>query len=147
MNQPDIATSAQQRVSDWEESGLSQNFSLSCALPSGHNSEPWAAELKWQEYELLCPNGARAEANQFEACNLAQIPSHAVMVRPDTNIFTVYGLLDKAQVSSGHSSSNYPILALLTFSFTTGPFLSTYKCAILSAICKNQTIPLGLTAF
>ncbi|XP_071470991.1 melanotransferrin [Marmota flaviventris] len=64
---------------------------------NGHNSEPWAAALKWQEYELLCPNGARAEANQYEACHLAQIPSHAVMVRPDTNIFTVYGLLDKAQ--------------------------------------------------
>ncbi|ELW50939.1 Melanotransferrin [Tupaia chinensis] len=64
---------------------------------NGHNSEPWAAELKSQDYELLCPNGARAEVFQFEACNLAQIPSHAVMVRPDTNIFTVYGLLDKAQ--------------------------------------------------
>ncbi|XP_012874843.1 PREDICTED: melanotransferrin [Dipodomys ordii] len=64
---------------------------------NGHNPEPWATGLKWQDYELLCPNGARAEVNQFEACNLAQIPSHAVMVRPDTNIFTVFGLLDKAQ--------------------------------------------------
>ncbi|XP_047420942.1 melanotransferrin isoform X4 [Sciurus carolinensis] len=68
-----------------------------CDILTGHNPEPWAAELKWQEYELLCPNGARAEVNQFEACNLAQIPSHAVMVRPETNIFTVFGLLDKAQ--------------------------------------------------
>lgn len=88
-----------------EESSLTLFLPLNLLHPSGHNSEPWAAELRSEDYELLCPNGARAEVSQFAACNLAQIPSHAVMVRPDTNIFTVFGLLDKAQVSQGRTTA------------------------------------------
>ncbi|XP_076973667.1 melanotransferrin [Tamandua tetradactyla] len=64
---------------------------------NGHNPDPWAAKLRSEDFELLCPNGARAEVSQFADCSLAQLPPHAVMVRPDTNIFTIYGLLDKAQ--------------------------------------------------
>ncbi|KAM9036971.1 melanotransferrin-like [Sarcophilus harrisii] len=67
---------------------------------NGHNPEDWAVHLKSEDYELLCPNGARAEVTQFAACNLAQVPAHAVMVHPDTNPFAVYGLLDKAQAGA-----------------------------------------------
>lgn len=84
---------------------MQEESSLSLFLPSGHSSEPWAAALRSEDYELLCPNGARAEVFQFKDCNLAQIPPQAVMVRPDTNIFAVYGLLDKAQVSQGRATS------------------------------------------
>uniref|UniRef100_F6Z643 Melanotransferrin n=1 Tax=Ornithorhynchus anatinus TaxID=9258 RepID=F6Z643_ORNAN len=71
----------------------------------GQNEEAWAINLKSEDYQLLCPNGARAEVTQYAACNLAQVPAQAVMVHPDTNIFAVYGLLDKAQDLFGNDDN------------------------------------------
>lgn len=67
-------------------------------LLSGKSHDPWALHLKSSNFQLLCPNGARAEVTQYAQCHLGQVPAQAVMVHPDTNIFAVYGLLDKAQV-------------------------------------------------
>ncbi|XP_072428372.1 melanotransferrin isoform X2 [Chiloscyllium punctatum] len=69
------------------------------------NQEPWAVNLKSTDYQLLCLNGARAEVNQWKECNLAKVPSHAVMVHPSTSITAVFGLLDKGQEFFGKNDN------------------------------------------
>ncbi|XP_067398956.1 melanotransferrin isoform X2 [Emydura macquarii macquarii] len=71
----------------------------------GNNADSWALRLQSSDFQLLCPNGARAEITQFAQCHLAQVPAQVVMVHPDTNIFAVYGLLDKAQDFFGNDSN------------------------------------------
>ncbi|XP_075058342.1 melanotransferrin isoform X2 [Mixophyes fleayi] len=63
----------------------------------GNNTAEWAKKLISSDFQLLCPNGARAEVIQYRDCNWGQVPAHAVMVHPDTNIHALFGLLDTAQ--------------------------------------------------
>ncbi|XP_053738302.1 melanotransferrin [Synchiropus splendidus] len=67
----------------------------------GNSADAWAAGLSSKDYQLLCPKGTRAEIKDYRNCNFGRVPSHAVMVRADTNIHAVYGLLDQAQKSFG----------------------------------------------
>ncbi|TRY77556.1 hypothetical protein DNTS_001967 [Danionella cerebrum] len=63
----------------------------------GNNTDSWAESLDSRSFQLLCSHESRAEVTQFTKCNLARVPSHAVMIRPDTNPHVIFGLLDKAQ--------------------------------------------------
>ncbi|KAI4894985.1 hypothetical protein NFI96_010793 [Prochilodus magdalenae] len=72
----------------------------------GNNTDPWAVNLKSKEFQLLCSQDSRAEVTNYKQCNLARVPSHAVMVRNNTNPHVIFGLLDKAQEYYGVNSAS-----------------------------------------
>lgn len=71
----------------------------------GNNQDTWARDLKSGDFQLLCLNGVRAEADQWMQCHWARVPSRAVMVHPATPTSVVFGLLDKAQDFYGNDTN------------------------------------------
>ncbi|XP_027003078.1 melanotransferrin [Tachysurus fulvidraco] len=72
----------------------------------GNGTDPWSLNLKSKDFQLLCSQESRANVIQYKHCNLARVPSHAVMVRPDTNPHVIFGLLDKAQQFYGVNTNS-----------------------------------------
>ncbi|XP_076871146.1 melanotransferrin [Brachyhypopomus gauderio] len=72
----------------------------------GNGTDSWSISLNSRDFQLLCSQDNRAEVTQYKQCNLARVPSHAVMVRPDTRPHIIFGLLDKAQMSFGVNSDS-----------------------------------------
>ncbi|NXJ12854.1 TRFE protein, partial [Odontophorus gujanensis] len=49
----------------------------------GKNKDEWAKNLQMDDFELLCTDGRRANVMDYRECNLAEVPTHAVVVRPE----------------------------------------------------------------
>ncbi|NP_001278428.1 transferrin-a precursor [Danio rerio] len=56
----------------------------------------WAKDLKSEDFELICPNtpDTTMKYTDFEKCNLAQVPVHAVITREDARSAVVSFLSD-----------------------------------------------------
>ncbi len=67
----------------------------------GHNQDPWSRDLQSGDYELLCRDGSRGGVSDWKTCNLARVPSHAVMTSGDKSLAernAIWMFLDSAQV-------------------------------------------------
>uniref|UniRef100_A0A8C0ZZE5 Transferrin-like domain-containing protein n=1 Tax=Castor canadensis TaxID=51338 RepID=A0A8C0ZZE5_CASCN len=49
----------------------------------GKNPEPWAKDLKEEDFKLLCLDGTRKPVSEAANCHLARAPNHAVVSRKD----------------------------------------------------------------
>merc|ERR550534_524581 len=63
---------------------------------SDGNGPTWAQGLRSQDYELICPGVVgKASIADFNTCNLAAVPSHAVVTRRDAHTRVVATLQDQ----------------------------------------------------
>ncbi|CAL8335540.1 unnamed protein product [Merluccius merluccius] len=87
-----------------------------------HNLETNIISLRWtgwaegwlsSDFELLCPDGGRAQLSDWESCNLGVIPPNTVMTRP-VLAARVYDFLMKSQVKLlAHQSDELHLETLL----------------------------------
>ncbi|MGD1441010.1 hypothetical protein ACP6H9_26960, partial [Vibrio harveyi] len=61
----------------------------------------WAKDLKSGDFELICPESPdiSVKHSDFEKCNLAKVPAHAVITREDARN-DVVNVLKQAQINS-----------------------------------------------
>ncbi|EDV28915.1 uncharacterized protein TRIADDRAFT_52263 [Trichoplax adhaerens] len=67
---------------------------------NGKNTASWASNLKSDDFELLCEDGSRKPVTQYTQCNLARVPSHAIVtssLRSSTNQIAYKNLLQRMQ--------------------------------------------------
>ncbi|XP_076837753.1 serotransferrin-2-like [Brachyhypopomus gauderio] len=66
----------------------------------------WAKSLKSADFKLICP-GSSADISSYSTCNLAKVPAHAIVTRPEKRN-DVVSVLKELQVKLGATASEAP---------------------------------------
>uniref|UniRef100_A0A3B4U175 Serotransferrin n=1 Tax=Seriola dumerili TaxID=41447 RepID=A0A3B4U175_SERDU len=72
---------------------------------SDGNGPAWASGVNSADYELICPGKAPVPVSDFLSCNLAKVPAHAVVTRPESRSEVIRVLQDQ-QAKFGNSGSD-----------------------------------------
>ncbi|KAK6478511.1 serotransferrin-2 [Huso huso] len=95
----------------------------------GDNIPTWAKDYKPSDFKLLCYNGATdtAPPSDYMKCNLAQVPAHAVMTRPESRDVVVR-LLKEQQREFGSSQTDADTFKLFKSETKDLLFKDSTKC-------------------
>lgn len=97
----------------------------------GLTPAPWSADRTADSFRLMCPGGGCAPVNQAYKCNLAILPSHAVMVRSD---YPATPALKAALITA----SRTPAFADLVFNPANNPKDLVFKSSTQSLVAIND---------
>ncbi|XP_014381987.1 ovotransferrin-like isoform X2 [Alligator sinensis] len=103
---------------------------------AGNNKADWAKDLTADQFELLCLDGTRAKPGEYANCHLAEVPTHAVMTRPD-KIELVHQILQEQQTRFGRERDPDEDFAL--FESETKDLLFKDKTQCLIEVPKDTT--------
>ncbi|CAH2246465.1 serotransferrin-B precursor [Pelobates cultripes] len=81
----------------------------------GKGTAEWTKGLKSTDYELLCPDGTRAPISDYKKCNLAEVPAHAVVTRPERRK-DVKRIVDNQQSLYGRKGSETDMFQMFSSS-------------------------------
>ncbi|XP_041119513.1 serotransferrin-like [Polyodon spathula] len=95
----------------------------------GRNIPTWAKGYKPSDFKLLCYNSVRktASPSEYKECNLARVPAHAVMTRPESRDVVV-SLLKEQQTQFGSSQTDADAFKLFKSETKDLLFKDSTKC-------------------
>ncbi|CAJ1072255.1 transferrin-a isoform X2 [Xyrichtys novacula] len=73
---------------------------------SDGNGPDWASGVSSGEYELICPGRGPVPISEYQQCNLAKVPAHAVVTRPESRS-DVIQVLQNQQAQFGMSADEF----------------------------------------